>query len=138
MGTHWKIIQITWIAALLATCLAPVKLSATEPFAAVPEKYFLLYSWSDRQNNYFFDLVPGSQEQRFLKRFRPNFSNKYNLEHLASKLARLPSGTIIIWEERQYLGLIMPPAEWADRVIAVATSKRLQIDLNPTLNERSR
>jgi hypothetical protein len=103
-----------------------------------PEKYFLLYSWSDKQNNYFFDLVPGSQEQRFLKRFRPNFSNKYNLEHLAFKLARLPSGSLIIWEERQHVGLIMPPAEWADRVVAVATSKRLQIDLNPTLNERSR
>lgn len=103
-----------------------------------PEKYFLLYSWSDRQNNYFFDIVPGSQEQRFLQRFRPNFSKKYNLEHLAFKLATLPSGSLIIWEERQYVGLIMPPAEWADRVIAVATSKRLQIDLNPTLDERSR
>jgi hypothetical protein len=136
MGTDWKIIQIAWIAGSLAACLTPVKLDAAEPLAAVPEKYFLLYSWSDRQNNYFFNLIPGTGEQRFLRRFKRSFSNKYDFEHLASKLERLPSGSLIIWEERQPLGLIMPPAEWADRVIAVATSKRLQIDLNPTLIEK--
>src|SRR5438876_854379 len=110
MGTNWKIARILWLGVCFALAFATVDLQAGSPQQHDTAKYFLLYSWSDKQNNYYFVLVPRQQEKRFLSGFTPRFSQSYNFNSLRRHMAKLPRGSLIVWEEREPLGLHMPPA----------------------------
>jgi hypothetical protein len=136
MGTHWKIGRVAWFAGFLVMVFTVGNLDAASSKTEKSGAYFLLYSWSDRQSNYYFALVPRRNEKAFLGRFAIKFSQRYSLSNLRRSLSKLPSGSLIIWQERRELGLTMPPAVWVDRVVELATSKGVQIELNPTLDEK--
>jgi hypothetical protein len=101
-----------------------------------PDAYLVLYSWHDKQDNYYFALIPVDREQQFLQSFKPHFARSYSFRSLKRTLSQVPRGSLIVWLERPDLGLRMPPSRDLDKVIKSAKARNLTVELNPTLDER--
>ena len=97
--------------------------------------YFVLYSWKIARGEYDFALVPIDREKAFVAGFKPARSGVGGASRLKAILAKLPSRSLIVWQEANDVGLKLPPAQNIDAVVSFARTKNIRVELNPTLYE---
>jgi hypothetical protein len=97
--------------------------------------YFLLFSWKIGGGEYDFALVPLDREQAFIANFKPSRFGVGGPSRLKAIIAKLPSRSLIVWEEANDVGLELPPPRDVDGVVNFARTKNIRVELNPTLYE---
>jgi hypothetical protein len=97
--------------------------------------YFVLYSWKVARGEYDFALVAIHREKAFVAGFDPARSGVGGSSRLKAILSKLPSRSLIVWEEANDVGLELPPPQNIDDVVSFARTKNIRVELNPTLYE---